>query len=117
MTTKDIDEMDFPELCREYRKWKIEERKARGMLSRLGKRIKQIANDQDLKGDMHGIKIIQRFTFAKKENLELAEEKGIPVPTETKTVVDMKALKETFDDLKVEGFYSVNYAISLSTQE
>lgn len=106
---------EFKKLCMRFRELKIDSDKIDKEMSEISKQIKEYSQQNDVKGDLNGLKITHRLIFAKKENEEIAKQNNIELPK--KTDIDYSALKKIFEEKGIEGAYELNIAIGLSTKE
>ena len=106
------------------------------------KLLKVFAEKGNLHGDYHGIKITPNYTFLGDENIALAKESGIKLPSQTiteidydklvklaeeagitipkveKELVDLKALEKIFLKQEIAANYQFkHYAFGLSTKD
>jgi len=125
-----------------FRLAKVNNKNSAVEMKKYDKEIKKLAGELGLKGDLYGLKFVQKFSFLKTENIEQAKKHKIRVHYEdvysidedhilemlengklseddvviTK-IPDMKKLEKTFEKKKVEGIYELNYAVGLSSLE
>jgi len=135
-------EEKFEDLCTEFRKYKIQEKKAKKGINKYRPKLVDYAIKHNLaKGDYHGIKLMHKYRFSTK-NIEIAEENEIVVPTKrsyqiSNEIVEklikeghlkegeyevadlpiLKELEEIFEENEIEGVYELSYALGLSTME
>jgi cell division protein FtsL len=134
MAVETVNSIDnLKELCRQYIESKQLFDELEQKIKELHTEIADIAFKKNLKGNFAGVKIVQRKSFLKNENIEIARQNGIEIPTnpvedlETlieiakeqgipipmKNVEDMKALKKLLQENKIQIAYTKTVALSI----
>jgi hypothetical protein len=75
-----VEDFDFAKLCADFRSAKVQSKKFDDQVSKLGGIIKKYASENGLHGDMNGVKITRRLSFASKESVRAAELASLDVP-------------------------------------
>jgi len=102
-------EKEIKKKCERIRELKAIIKNADKELKPLQDEIKNYANDNDLKGDFHGIKLQQRHTFNENRNIEIATAAGINIPT--KVITDKKTLEKLMKEKNLDISYIRSIAI------
>lgn len=135
-------EPTFEDMCKRYRVAKIRVKNAQKEMDKWVKAIKNHAIEEEISGELHGLKFMRRFSFASKENLAVAKKLGIPIPSSSslylsgdekllkqqakklgvsedlvQTSPNLKALEKYFEDNNIEGSYNLSIALGLGTVE
>jgi hypothetical protein len=74
------EDFDFAKLCADFRAAKVQSKKFDDQVTKLGGIIKKYAAENGLHGDMNGVKITRRLSFASKESVRAAELASLEVP-------------------------------------
>jgi len=133
---------DFEKMCLEWRKHKIEFEKHKKAMAALAKKIKAYALDDDeIKGNLHGVNFKRVHRFLVKDNAELAQGLAIEVPFITsisgtveqiegvyaaareappaidKSTINAKRLKVLLEEAGQSPFYGLSISMGLSTED
>lgn len=104
-------EKEFKQKCQRIRELKAIIKNAEKELDPLQIDVRNYANDNNLEGSYHGIKLQFRHTFNKDENIKIARDHGIEIPT--KTDIDLKSLRKIMEDKNLDIVLDRSIAILL----
>lgn len=131
----------FTQLCSEYRSLKNKDKETKKEMEKIYNDVREYARTNGIKGDFQGLKFTERYSFLSTENIEEAKRLGIEVPASgaslflpveqmlkiakqvgideslVKISYDTKALEKIFKDAGIQGFYSMDISIGISSVE
>ena len=141
-TEKEKKLKQFEQLCALFRVAKVKNKNSATEMKKSEKKMKDLAGELEVKGDIHGLKFGQRFSFLKQENLDQAKKHKVKVyytkfysidedrikelleekilvekDVEITEVPDMKKLEKVFEKKEIEGIYELKYSVGLSSLE